>query len=187
MKVKSVNVAVYERIRRYGTQGKTRGSGHAKAVTKAVAQLELGSSVFNTNKTPPGSKDSSSSTKKIIEKELPSDEAVRYLDAFEKKTDNLAVQQKMKRYTDYKKKLLDSYGVENSSFLTEAAKVHFKKDLAKQSFRYYEYQVVLSWTEPDGSKKSVHSHRMKVVSKKPVNHWGFKEEDSSLEENLDFD
>lgn len=178
--VNSVNVAVYERIRRHGATGKTRGSGHAKAVTKAVAQLELGTSVFQ--KTVNSKSDSSKSTLKIIDKDMSPDEAVRYLDDFEKKTDNLAVQKRMKHYSEQKKELLDQYGVENSGSLTEAAKVRFKKELSKKSFYYYEYQVVLSWTKPDGAKESIHSHRMKVVSRKPVQHWKLGTKESSDED-----
>jgi hypothetical protein len=185
MKINKVKVTVYQRKRRYGTKGKTKGPGHAKSVVKLVNELEIGDSVFNQSiNSEKNSKNSSGedSTIKVFEKtDVDSAEATRFMDAFEKKTDNLAVQKKMSAYTEAKGKLLAEYGVESSAQLTEAAKERFKKQLARKSFVYYEYQAVISWSTEGGDTRSIHSHRMKSVQRRPESSWTLKSIPSSDE------
>lgn len=186
MKTAQVTVAVYQRKRRYGTKGKTKGPGHAKSVVKLVNELEVGDSVFNQsansgkNRKDPSVEDS---TIKVFERtDVPTEEAVHFIDDFEKKTDNLAVQKRMSAYTEAKNQLLAEYGVVSSAQLTEAAKERFRKQLSRKSFMYYEYQAVISWTTESGVKRSIHSHRMKSVNRRPESSWNLKSVSSSTDD-----
>ena len=170
MRDTNIKVTVYERIRRYGTKGKTRGAGHAKSVTKLVNELEVGDSVWSKPAAVQKEDNQGTSGSTIIVAEfenVTAEQAVRFLDKFEKSNDGRAAGQKMARYAEKKQMLLDEYGAKSSADLTEAAKARFKKELAKSSFYYYEYQVVVAY----GDNQKVHSHRMKLITKRPMTSW----------------
>lgn len=166
----NITVTVYERVRRYGTKGKTRGAGHAKPVTKLIHELEIGDSIWSKPKAisrEDGEGTQGSTTIAAKFENVPAEQAVLFLDKFEKSNDGRAAGQKMARYADKKQMLLNEYGAKSSADLTEAAKARFKKELAKSSFYYYEYQVVVTYND----NQKVHSHRMKLVSKRPNSSW----------------
>jgi hypothetical protein len=164
----SNTLTVYRRRRLFGTKGVTKGSGHAKSVTKLNAQLGLGDSVLGkliSDRSQVFKTEEDLNATKIVAKkeDATPEEMVRYLDNFERNCDNKAVSSKMKEYTDYKKQLLAEYGVDRMSSLTDAAKAVIRKKLATKSFYFFEYQVVCSYLE--GEK--LHSTRRKVLSEIP--------------------
>lgn len=179
----NIKVTVYERIRRYGTKGKTRGEGHAKSVTKLVHELEVGDSIWAKPKAIQKEDNQGTDGSTIIVAEfedVTAEQAVRFLDKFEKSNDGKAAGQKMAHYADKKQMLLDEYGAKSSADLTEAAKARFKKELAKSSFYYYEYQVVVTY----GDNQKVHSHRMKLISKRPASSWALPKVEPGAKEDL---
>lgn len=164
-------IKVYERLRRYGTKGKTRSSGHAKSVTKLSFELGEGESIWSQKPKAEGSETTGveSTTTIVAEYEdVPALQAVMFLEKFENSNDGKAFGRKAAAYKAKKDSILAEYGATSVTDLTESARVRLKKELAKASFYYYEYQVVVTYGDED---RKIHSTRMKLIQRRPEHSW----------------
>lgn len=169
----SVTLKIYETPRRFGTKGRGRKtSRHSKSVHKAIFALNLNSSeVFQPPKTsedmgnePHGA--GSDHTKVVLLAENVSpEEAVRYLDSFNQRVNNLSFRKKAREYSERKAKLLYEFAAVEEAELPPRDQDQLRRRLSVASFKYYEYQVVILIQEGDEVQR-IRSTKLRSLSQR---------------------